>query len=171
LTDEMRLGRRTMTLPPRPENLGPGSPEPGAADGDDGPGEALPTADPEELFNRAYADYSRKNYPLAAWQFGEFLRVHPDSSLSDDAQYWIGECHFAQGDYQEAATAFEGAIARYPAGDKVPAAHLKSGLAYLELRMTKEAVLQLRHVIDTYPGTDEARIAGEQLRQRGLGLN
>ena len=46
---------------------------------------------PDELYRSAYEDYMRGNYDLAADGFGEYLRRWPDTELSDNALYWIGE--------------------------------------------------------------------------------
>lgn len=171
LYEEMRIARQTA---PSVVPVVPSPVEGGDAGADGSAQAAAPAAPttipsgPEELFNGAYADYSKRNYPLALWSFGEFLRRYPDSSQADDAQYWIGECHYAQGDYQAAVSAFEDLINRYPSGDKVPAAHLKAGLAYFELKQTAQGVLRLQHVVETYPGSDEARIASSELQRRGL---
>src|SRR5688500_4254323 len=58
------------------------------------PASAAPVAPPppaRELYSQAYADYARGNYDLALQGYREYLRYYPDTDLSDNAQYWIGE--------------------------------------------------------------------------------
>ncbi|HEY3123369.1 MAG TPA: hypothetical protein VGK70_04830, partial [Thermoanaerobaculia bacterium] len=51
---------------------------------------------PTELYDTAYADYTKGRYALAIQGFQEYLTAYPNTDLSDNAQYWIGECHYAQ---------------------------------------------------------------------------
>jgi TolA-binding protein len=52
--------------------------------------------------------------------------------------------------------------------DNAAAAFLKRGLSLLALKQTAQGVVQLQHVIDTFPRSEEARIAADRLRQLGL---
>jgi TolA-binding protein len=81
--------------------------------------------------------------------------------------YWIGECRFSQGSFQSAIDAFDAMLAKFPKSDKAPAANLKKALAYLQLNRIGEGVEQLRYVVATYPGSDEARIARDRLAALG----
>ena len=122
----------------------------------------------EDLFRQGYSDYTKGNYALAVQQLSEFAERYPASALADDARYFIGEVYFRQEQYNKADDAFDRVIRDYPSGDKAGPAYLKKGLSLLELNLTADAVIQLQHVITTYPGTEEARIARDRLR--GLGL-
>jgi len=57
---------------------------------------------PRELYTQAYADYARGNYDLAIQEYTDYLRNYPDTDLSDNAQYWIGECHYAKSKFEDA---------------------------------------------------------------------
>lgn len=123
---------------------------------------------PEDLFNSAYADYSRGNYELALAGFEATHRSDPSGPLADDAQYWVGESLYALGRYVQSAEAFERVIQAYPGGDKLRASHLKKGLALFEARRANEGVTTLRYVIESWPSSDEARIAREYFRRKGI---
>ena len=125
-------------------------------------------APPEEIFNTAYADFTKGNYPLAILGFQEYLERFPDSAFADDALYWVGESYYSQGKYDDAIEAFGELTQRYPQGDKAPGAHLKRGFALLEINQTAQGVMQLNALMETYPHTDEARLARERLRSLGL---
>ncbi|RMG49117.1 MAG: outer membrane protein assembly factor BamD [Acidobacteria bacterium] len=151
------------SVPQAPE-AGPaaaGAAEPPAA-------EAPAGGSPTDLFNGAYADYSRGKFELALAGFEAALRADPSGPLADDAQYWIGETLYAMGRYREAADAFDAVITRYPEEDKLPAAHLKKGLALFEARETAAGVGELQYVIETWPDSDEARIAREYFKRKGI---
>ncbi len=127
------------------------------------PGPAEPI-DYTKLYDQAYEDYVRQSYSLARSGFGEYLRRFPDTDLADNAQYWIGECYYAEGRYEEAAKAFQQVITRYPTGNKVPRAMLKAGYALMQLGRDQEARDIFQQVVDAYPLSSEADQAKSKLK-------
>jgi tol-pal system protein YbgF len=125
-------------------------------------------ASPDELYRSAYEDYMRGNYDLAAEGFGEYMRRWPNTELTDNALYWIGECYDAQEKPEEALTAFTKVLEDYPTSDKAAAAQLKKGLIYLKMGDQGQGVVNLQYVVYEHPGTREADLAREQLRSLGL---
>jgi tol-pal system protein YbgF len=128
------------------------------------------TADttPEELYRAAYEDYMRGNYDLAAQGFGEYLKRWPDTDLSDNALYWIGESLDAQEKTEEALQVFSQVLEDHPTSDKAAAAQLKKGLLFLKSGDKGQGVLNLQYVVYEYPGTREADLARERLRSLGM---
>jgi tol-pal system protein YbgF len=122
---------------------------------------------PSSLYSSAYADFSKGNYPLAIQGFEEYAGKYPDTELADNAMYWIGECYFSQGSYKSAVDAFDAMLEKYPQSDKAAAANLKKALAFVQMNQIGQGIEQLRFVTATYPGTDEARIAGDRLSALG----
>ncbi len=122
--------------------------------------------DPEEAYQAAYSDLASGRYGLARDAFTEYLRRYPDTEVSDNAQYWIGECAYALGDFQGAIEAFKKVAQNYPKGDKVPAALLKTGIAYSRLKDMDSARKYYAQVAQKYPRSDEARLARERLAQK-----
>ena len=123
---------------------------------------------PDELYRSAYEDYMRGNYDLAADGFGEYLRRWPTTELSDNAQYWIGECYDAKEEPNQALEMFSKVLEDYPTSDKAAAAQLKKGLIYLKMGDQGQGVVNLQYVVYEHPGTREADLAREQLRSLGL---
>jgi tol-pal system protein YbgF len=155
------------SLPPAGAIEGPADPSAETAGGPPPLSGATPLT-VDNLYRQGYADYTKGNYSLALQELRELLERHPDSPLAEDAQYLVGEIYYSQQDYLEAVEAFDLLVKRFPEGDKTGSAYLKKGLALLEMNRTADAVIQLQHVIDAYPKSEEARIARERLR--GLGL-
>ncbi len=122
--------------------------------------------DPEEAYQAAYSDLASGRYGLAREAFTIYLRRYPDTEVSDNAQYWIGECAYALGDFQGAIEAFKKVAQNYPRGDKVPAALLKTGIAYSRLKELDSARKYYALVVQKYPKSDEARLARERLAQK-----
>jgi tol-pal system protein YbgF len=123
---------------------------------------------PDKLYRSAYEDYMRGNYDLAADGFGEYLRRWPNTELSDNALYWIGECYDAKEEPNRALEMFSKVLEDYPNSDKAAAAQLKKGLIYLKMGDQGQGVVNLQYVVYEHPGTREADLAREQLRSLGL---
>lgn len=140
-----------------------GSPE-GAPDATARPGGPSPS----ELYDTAYGDYSKGRYALAIQGFGDYLKAYPNTDLSDDAQYWIGESHYAQKSYREAVAAFDKLLRDFPKSNRAPAALLKKAYALIELGQRPEAVVQLQYVMHEYTASDEARLARAKLKTLGI---
>ena len=116
------------------------------------------------IYDNAYLDLTQGNYRLALLGFREYLEKSPESDLSDNAQYWIGECYYAQREYRTAIEEFRTVERQYPRGDKVPAALLKIAYSYLQVGDRDAARETLRDVMNRYPMTEEARQAEEKIR-------
>ncbi len=129
------------------------------------PPEPIEPMDYTKLYDTAYEDYVRQNYPLARNGFEEYLRQYPDTDLADNARYWIGECYYAEGKFEEAVQAFNKVVTRYPTGNKVPRAMLKAGYAQLELGKKDDAKKMFQKVLDAYPLSSEADQAKAKLKE------
>jgi tol-pal system protein YbgF len=123
---------------------------------------------PDDVYRTAYEDYMRGNYDLAAQGFREYMKRWPDTELSDNALYWVGECLDAEDKTEEALEIFTQVLEEYPASDKAAAAQLKKGLLYLKIGDKGQGVLNLQYVVYEYPGTQEADLARERLKSLGM---
>jgi tol-pal system protein YbgF len=173
--DLLRMRGGTSALPPgappgSPPSTNPASPRIGEPSTNPGRTDAVvrPAAGPSELYDTAYADYTKGRYALAIQGFQEYLQAYPSTDLSDNAQYWIGESHYAQKKYADAIADFDRLLKEWPKSDKAPAALLKKGYALLELGQKAEAVVQLQYVIHEHPSSEEARLARARLKTIGV---
>ena len=112
-----------------------------------------------ELYRDAYESYQKGDNDGARRKFEAFLKQYPNTDLSDNAQFWIGETYYAQKDFEKAILEYEKVIAKYPEGDKVPAALLKQAFAFLELGDKTNGRNLLRRVIERYPQSEQAEVA------------
>jgi len=117
----------------------------------------------EEAYAKAYETFKIGRYDAAKEEFRNFLKAFPDSEYSDNAQFWIGECEYFQGRYEEAIIEYEAVIQNYPKGNKVPNALLKQALSFLKLGDKSSAKLLLQGVIKDYPNTTPASVARKKL--------
>jgi tol-pal system protein YbgF len=124
-------------------------------------------AGPADLYNAALGDYQRGRFELARQGFEEYVETYPRTDLSDDALFWAAECWTAQKKYREALGTLERLLKEYPQSDKASSAHLRKGLAHLELGEKAQAIVQLQFVVHEYPTSDEAKSARQRLRSLG----
>lgn len=118
-----------------------------------------------DLYRSALDNFTRENYHRAVLEFEEFVANHPDHDLADNAQYWIGECFYAQRKFDEAVLEFAKVETHFSDGNKAPAALLKKGLALKEGGRNEEAIVALEKVISLYPASEESAAAEKRLSQ------
>jgi tol-pal system protein YbgF len=106
----------------------------------------------------------KKDYKAAITRFKDFIKKYPKSRLANNAQYWIGECHYALREFDQAIVEFDTVRRKYPQGDKVPAALLKQGFAFAELGEKVNARLVLQELVEKYPQSQEAARAKTRLK-------
>lgn len=116
-----------------------------------------------DLYKDAYETLHRGDLEGARRKFEAFLKQYPNTELSDNAQFWIGETYYKKKDFERAILEYEKAIVKYPEGDKIPAALFKQGLAFLELGDKTNTRNLLKRVIEKYPHSDEAELAKKKL--------
>jgi tol-pal system protein YbgF len=116
-----------------------------------------------DLYKDAYETYQKGDFEGARRKFEAFLKQYPNTELSDNAQFWIGETYYGKKDYEKAILEYEKAIAKYPEGDKVPAALLKQALAFLELGDKTNGRNLLKRVMERYPHSEQADMAKKRL--------
>lgn len=133
----------------------------------DSPSRATGPVRPEELYNSAYGDFIKGSYDLARQGFQEYVNNYPDTELSDNALYWIGETFYVDRKFAKAVDAFDRVIQLYPKGDKAAATILKKGFSYLELKNNKASIKELRWVIQKYPSSNSAKLAKARLKSMG----
>ena len=115
-------------------------------------------------YETAWRALEKKDHRVAISRFKEFLQKHPKSRLASNAQYWIGESHYALREFDQAILEFDAVRSRYPQGDKVAAALLKQGFAFAELGEKVNARLILQEVVEKYAQSPEAVQAKQRLK-------
>jgi tol-pal system protein YbgF len=147
---------------PPPQEQGDASSQPSE---EEAPPSISPNLSPNEVYNMARSDYLKGNFDLAIEGFMIYKSQFPESPLSDDALYWIGECYFSQEKYNEAIEHFNELILNYPNGDKIPAAYLKKGISLSEQEKKEEALSVFKLLITKFPLEEETKIAQEKIRE------
>jgi tol-pal system protein YbgF len=150
---------------------GPGAPPSaggaGAPTSGGGGAASLPGASSDNLYQNALRDFTTGKYDLARQEFGDYVLKFPSTDLASNAQFYLGEISYAQGDFKDAVAQYNLVLANYPQSYKLGAALLKKGFAELELGMKATGTKDLREVERRFPSSDEARRAQAKLREIG----
>ncbi len=123
-----------------------------------------PSAEFRVRYQDALAEYKARNYKTALQLFQELLQTDPNNTLSDNCQYWIGECYYGLEDYNQALVAFE-KVFTFPQTNKAADAQLKIGLCYLRLGDRERARQEFQRLIDNYPDSEYVGKARQYLSQ------
>ena len=123
--------------------------------------------EPKLLYDTAYLDMVKGDYDLAILGFREYINLYPKSELADNAQYWIGECYYAQGKREVAIEEFKKVVSNYPNENKVSSALFKIGKSYYEMRRISDAKKYFSDLVRGYSNAEEAALAREYLNELG----
>lgn len=121
------------------------------------------TPDPLRVYRDALETLRAGHPDLALLGFRRFLEANPSHDYADNAQYWIGECHYDQRQFRAAERSFRDVVERYPHGNKVPDAMLKLGFTLQWLGDEPGGRAVLESLARAFPKHEAARMASERL--------
>jgi TolA-binding protein len=93
-----------------------------------------------DLYQSALRDYNAARYDVAGSEFGDVLRYYPQDDLAGNAQFYLGEIAYRQGNYQAAIKAYDATVEQYSGNPKIPAAQLRKGEALIALNQKDAGV-------------------------------
>jgi len=115
-------------------------------------------------YQHAYDLYSQKQYKQAIPAFSQVIEENPDGSLSDNAQYWIGESYYGLQDFTRAVVEFE-KVFTFKDSNKDDDAQLKLGLCYLNLGQKDKAREEFQRLVDFYTDSEYKSLAIDYLKK------
>lgn len=95
----------------------------------------------EGFYYKGRIFYMQKKYDKSLELFNRFIRSDPFSPFTSNAYYWIGDCLYKTGHFNEALVVFKKVVDDYPAGFKKEAAQYKISL--IDYRFKEEELLRL----------------------------
>ena len=122
-----------------------------------------PGVSPQRMYNTAWSDYTTGQWELSIQGFEAYLSAFPGSEQADDAQFYIGENFYADGQFRAAADAYEQVVLAYADGDVVAEALYKRGLALSRLDEPELARQAFELVVKNHPENNMANLAQQQL--------
>jgi tol-pal system protein YbgF len=159
------LDRRMRVLEAR--GGGGSAPAAAAGAGDAGAAGAGASAasgsDDKAAYQAAFDMLKNSQFDAAIAAFQKFLVSYPDSSLADNAQYWLGEANYVNRSFTDAQAAFQRVVDKYPQSRKVPDALLKIGYCQYELKQFDAAKQTLSKVAAQFPDSPSGHLAQQRL--------
>ena len=119
----------------------------------------------QAAYIKAFGLYSANNYSAAAEAFNSFIAIYPESEYAANARYWLGECYFTLGRDKEAIDSFLRVLEMNPAPKRAADTMLKIGTAWYRLGDSAKGAAALRLLLEKYPGSEAADMAGKQLEK------
>jgi tol-pal system protein YbgF len=152
------------------ETLPPPAPPPEAKPADEVPADPVAkTASDPAVEARAYEtalNYFKANkIKEAASAFELFVKAYPDGTLTPNAQYWLGNAHYALRDCKKAIDAHKVVISRWPQNAKAPDSMINIATCQQELGDAKGARTMLETVLIKYPDSSAAATAKQRLKK------
>ena len=118
----------------------------------------------EQSLKTATVDFQRGRYDLAYRGYQDVLSRDSSGVFGARAVYQMGECRYAQGNWDEARTLFQRVVRDYPNADQqVCPSWFKIGLASEKLRQIPERDSAWTRLQGRCPGSNEAQRAKDLL--------
>ena len=111
-----------------------------------------------QKYNKGRQAFESYNYRECIQIMQDLLQEGSESSLADNAQYWIGESFYGLKEYQKAIMEFQKVFA-YQAADKYDDAQLMIGLCYVRMDQPELARSTFGDFLDNYRSSEYSGIA------------
>jgi tol-pal system protein YbgF len=118
----------------------------------------------DSRYQSALEKFDEGRYSEALKDLKQLLEQNPGNSLSDNCQYWIGECYYALGDFWQAICEFE-KVFTFAKSNKYEDAQLKLGLCYLRLKDRESARRELTRLLARFPQSKYADLGRKLLKE------
>ena len=128
----------------------------------------MPGISSDTLYQNALRDFTTGNYDLSRQEFSDYVKQFPSTDLASNAQFYLGEIAYQQGEFKEAIAQYNLVLENYPQSYKQGASLLKKGFAEIALGAKASGIRDLREVARRFPGTDDARRAQAKLKEMGV---
>ena len=116
-----------------------------------------------EEYNKAYDLIKQRRYDEAVVALHSFVNKNPDSDLTPNAYYWLGEVYLVLPKLEQARQSFIVVVGKYPQHRKAADAMYKLGVTYHRIGNEAEAEFYLNQTIAKYPNTSAADLAKDYM--------
>lgn len=157
ITDLANAVKVMQTPPPPP----PSGSSPQAAGG-------APPMPATDLYNNAMRDRSGGKVELAVQGFTDYLKYYGNTELAPNAQYYIADIHYSQGDLETALKEFDTVLEKYEDNNKTADALYMKGMTLVKMGRRTDGATEFKELIKRFPNNDLAKKACAQLTTMGL---
>lgn len=99
----------------------------------------LPEGSADDQYKHSFNLLRTAKYSEAELAWKEFIEIHPDDKLSENARYWLGETYYVQKRFLDSAQAFLQSYQTSPQGSKAADSLLKLGKSMSSMDKKEEA--------------------------------
>lgn len=124
---------------------------------------------PEAAYDASIDLLKQGQFDTARVNFQKFLELYPDHPLAGNAQYWLGETYYVQGDYKQAADAFLKGYTTYESSNKAPDSLLKLGITLSALGQKDPACATMNELKRRFPSAPQSVIQRAELEKKRAG--
>jgi len=104
-------------------------------------------------YDQALSLYMNRDYNGAMAIYKELLALSIEHPLSDNCQYWLGECYFGLKMYRQSLVEFEKVFV-YTKTEKDDDSQLKLGRCYQMLGEKQKAIEEYNRLLTNYPSSE-----------------
>ena len=122
-------------------------------------------ASDKTAYNAALTLYDKNQVAAAEQRFASFLKEYPQSPLTPNAMYWLGECYYSTGKMDSAIMIFKDVAGKFPRHPKAAASLLKAGYAYAKLKDMENARFYWQILLDDFPDSAPAALARKRMAE------
>lgn len=128
----------------------------------------VPPVKATTLYENALRDKQSGKADLALGEFQDYIRFYNDTDAAPNAQYYIGEIHYSQAQFDTAIQDFDKVLEAYPNNNKTADAHYMKGKTLFQLGQRNAAAKEFMSVVTDFPHSDVAQPARGMLAQLGV---
>lgn len=130
-----------------------------------GASDVAPAAPVKEvnLYEQGVELYKQKDFKEAKKSFQAYIDKNPNGDKIDSAYFWLGECEFGMGRYEEAILEYQKVISKFSKSPKAPAALLKQAMSFEKLGDKQSAKILYEKLLKQYPKSEQAPVAQKEL--------
>jgi tol-pal system protein YbgF len=176
LTDLTNAVKATQTPVAPPPSTGPtagglpatGGPTDNGSAGGAQPGGGSPPVKATTLYENALRDMQSGKADLALSEFQDYVKFYNNTDLAPNAQFYIGQIHYSQSQFDDAIKDFDTVLEAYPANNKTADAHYMKGKTLFQLGQRTAAAKEFESVVNDFPNSSVAPNARAQLKVLGI---
>ena len=126
-------------------------------------GDDADLSDAQKAYNKAFSQFSDKQYAFAKSSFKTFVKDYPKHDLAAKAHYVLGQLHFNDKEYKEAAFEFEAVYSQFPDTDLKDRAMLKLAQTHEMSGDKASAKTIYQELAKAFPNTTAGKLAKVKL--------
>lgn len=124
-------------------------------------GADVPSDDQKRSYEAARSLIKEKRYDEAVAALHQFIQQYPNSELTGNAYYWMGEVYLVMPQLEQARQAFSIVVTSFPEHRKAADSLFKLAVTMGRLGNNKEAAQYYDAVIERFPSSSAAKLAAE----------